>query len=132
MYADGHGVPQDNAESVRWYRKAADQGDADAQYNLGAMYANGQGIPQDYAEAMRWCRKAADQGNSSAQYHLGVMYAYGQGVPRDFVRAHIWTNLAAAQGDEEAAKIRDMVAQRMTSSQIATAQLLTRKWKLRK
>jgi TPR repeat protein len=96
------------------------------------MYANGQGVTQDYAKAVGWCKKAADQGVASAQYQLGVMYAQGQVVPRDYVQAHIWTNLAAAQGDEEAAKIRDMVAQKMTSAQIATAQKLARKWKPKK
>ena len=44
MYANGEGVPEDDAEAVRWYRLAADQGDADAQYNLGVMYANGEGV----------------------------------------------------------------------------------------
>jgi TPR repeat protein len=96
------------------------------------MYANGQGVPQDFVKAVRWCRKAAEQGNDSAQFHLGVMYAYGQGVPRDYVQAHMWTNLAAAQGDGEAAKLRDMVAQKMTSAQIATALRLAKKWKPKK
>ena len=45
------GVPQNYAEAVKWYRLAADQGDASAQFNLGVMYDKGQGVPQDYAEA---------------------------------------------------------------------------------
>ena len=61
-YDIGRGVPQDDAEAVRWYRLAADQGDAIAQYNLGFMYQNGGlGVPQDDAEAARWYRLAADQ-----------------------------------------------------------------------
>ena len=52
MYANGQGVPQDYAEAVKWFRLAADQGDATAQFNLGIMYAKGQGVPQDYAEAV--------------------------------------------------------------------------------
>ena len=67
-------MPQDYAEAVKWYRKAADQGDAAAQFNLGVMYATGQGVPQDYAEAVKWYRKAAEQGHAGAQYNLGVMY----------------------------------------------------------
>ena len=47
-------MPQDYAEAVRWYKKAADQGDADAQYDLGVAYYNGEGVPQDYAEAYFW------------------------------------------------------------------------------
>ncbi len=47
MYNNGEGVPQDYAQAVYWYRKAADQGNADAQLNLGRMYDNGRGVPQD-------------------------------------------------------------------------------------
>ena len=68
------GVPQDYAEAVKWYRLAAEQGDAVAQYNLGVMYDNGQGVPQDYAEAVKWYRLAAEQGYAHAQRNLGVMY----------------------------------------------------------
>ena len=66
MYRDGRGVPQDDAEAVRWYRLAADQGLADAQFSLGVMYAIGDGVPKDDAEAARWYRLAADQGYVSA------------------------------------------------------------------
>lgn len=61
MCFDGRGVPQDDAEAVRWYRRAAEQGDAYAQHNLGVMYANGQGVPQDYVEAHKWVNLAASQ-----------------------------------------------------------------------
>jgi TPR repeat protein len=57
------------------YRKAADQGNARAQFNLGVLYANGQGVAQDYAEAARWYRKAADQGHADAQNNLGLLAA---------------------------------------------------------
>ena len=61
MYSNGQGVPQDDAEAVKWYRLAAEQGDTEAQFNLGLMYRNGQGVPQDYAEAVKWYRLAAEQ-----------------------------------------------------------------------
>ena len=83
MYTIALGVPQDDAEAVRWYRLSADQGNADAQYNLGFMYANGLGVPQDEAEAVRWYRLSADQGNALAQNNLGLRYANGLGVPQD-------------------------------------------------
>jgi TPR repeat protein len=54
MYNSGEGVPRDNAEAVKWYSKAAEQGDANAQYNLGLMYNSGEGIPRDDAEAVKW------------------------------------------------------------------------------
>ncbi|HCN07703.1 MAG TPA: hypothetical protein DIT01_07195, partial [Lentisphaeria bacterium] len=67
------------AEAVKWCRKAAEQGDAAAQLNLGKMYATGLGVPEDDAEAFKWFRKAAEQGYADAQYHLGLMYANGEG-----------------------------------------------------
>ena len=75
MYLHGQGVRQDYAQAVKWYRKAAEQGFAEAQYNLGVRYDQGQGVPQDYAEAVKWYRKAAEQGDAEAQLNLGVMYA---------------------------------------------------------
>jgi TPR repeat protein len=67
MYQAGMGVPQDDAEAVKWYSKAAEQGDANAQYNLGLMYNSGKGIPRDDAESMKLWRKAAGQGLAAAQ-----------------------------------------------------------------
>ena len=52
MYDNGEGVPQDDAEAVRWYRKAAEHGNATAQYNLGDRYRLGLGVPQD--DAVQW------------------------------------------------------------------------------
>jgi hypothetical protein len=76
MYEKGQGLPQDYPEAIRWYRKAADQGDcvfcSGAQVNLGLMYANGEGVTQNYAEAARWYRKAADQGDAKAQVTVQV------------------------------------------------------------
>ena len=54
MYDKGEGVPQDYKEAVKWYTKAAEQGDVDAQYNLGLMYYNGEGVPKDLVQAYAW------------------------------------------------------------------------------
>jgi TPR repeat protein len=83
-WAEGAGVEQ-VAHSV----STAEQGDADAQINLGVMYFTGRGVPQDYAAPTSWYRKAAEQGDAGAQYRLGVMYAYGHGVPKDYTSAHM-------------------------------------------
>ena len=74
MYDKGQGVPQDYKEAIRLYRLSAEQGNNDAQYNLGQMYSNGLGVPQDYKEAVKWYRLSAEQGVAQAQYNLGVMY----------------------------------------------------------
>ena len=109
------------AEAIKWLRKAAEQGLAQSQHNLGAMYANGQGVPQDYVEAVKWLRKAAEQGLAQSQHDLGVMYANGQGVPQNYMEACMWWNLAAEQGNEEARQKRDIVAKMLTASQVADA-----------
>jgi TPR repeat protein len=72
LYDDGRGVPQDNLQAASWYRKAAEQGNADAQYSLGRLYYEGRGVPQDYAQAAAWHRKAAEQGDAVAQGSLGL------------------------------------------------------------
>ena len=57
---DGGGpFPKDYSLAAMWYRKAAEQGDAYSQNNLGALYDSGQGVPQDYAEAYFWYSLAA-------------------------------------------------------------------------
>jgi TPR repeat protein len=122
----GEGVPRDQTQAARWFRKAADQGDAMAQSGLGKAYATGEGVPRDLAQAAHWFRKAADQGDATAQGRLGVMYFDGVGVPQDYVQAYMWLNLSASQGIKLAAEERDKVAQRMTPTQIAEARKLAR------
>ena len=119
----------DYATALKEVRPLAEQGNADAQSNLGKMYNYGKGVPQDYKEAVRWYRLAAAQGHAAAQYKLGSMYHYGQDVPRDFVQAHMWSSLAAAQGHELARKARGLLAEKMTAEELVKASLLAREWK---
>ena len=88
----------DFAAALHEWRPLAEQGDADAQYNLGVMYENGRGVPQNDAEAVKWYRKAAEQGLASAQNNLGLMYANGRGVPQNDAEAVKWYRKAAEQG----------------------------------
>jgi TPR repeat protein len=60
----------DYATSIVWFRKAAEQGHASAQYNLGMMYLKGQGVTHNYQEAAKWFQKAAEQGHAKAQKAL--------------------------------------------------------------
>ena len=66
MYQDGLGVQQDYAEAVKWYRKAAVQGEAYAQYNLGFMYHHGYGLQKDNVQAYAWNGVAAANGNAGS------------------------------------------------------------------
>jgi TPR repeat protein len=92
----------DYATALREWRPLAEQGDADAQYNLGVMYDKGPGVPQDYVQARQWYEQAAAQGDANAQSNLGVMYEKGRGVSQDYVQARQWYEKAAAQGDANA------------------------------
>jgi len=89
---------EDYEAALLWFKLAAEQGFANAQYNLGVMYDQGQGVAQDYKEAVRWYRQAAEQGLAKAQYNLGVRYDNGEGVPQDYKEAVRWYRLAAEQG----------------------------------
>ena len=128
MYDNGNSVREDDAEAVRWYRLAAEQGFAAAHHSLGLMYAVGDGVPEDDEEAVRWYRRAAEQGYAISQTNLGFMYANGNGVPEDLVFAYMWFDLSAAQGNETAQSNEEKIEQHLTREQIAEAQRLSREW----
>ena len=104
MYGTGQGVDQNFKEAVKWFQKAADQGNANAQCSLGQIFSGNLGlgeekeVKQDFKEAVKWYQKAADQGDALAQYNLGVIYRDGQGVEQDFKEAVKWYQKAADQG----------------------------------
>ncbi|MGH7972446.1 MAG: tetratricopeptide repeat protein, partial [Limisphaerales bacterium] len=83
-------------------KRAAEDGNADAQCTMGICYQTGQGVTQDYAGAVKWFRRAADQNDSTAQCYLGFCYQNGMGVPQDFGQAAKWFRDAAEQGDPAA------------------------------
>jgi len=85
---DDDGVKKNDNEAVKWYRKAANQGYAKAQNDLGLMYTKGKGVAHNDKQALRWYRKAADQGYAQAQYNLGLKYEYGgTGVDKNYTIA---------------------------------------------
>jgi uncharacterized protein len=135
MYESGQGVLRNDAEAIKWYRKAAEQDDAVAQFNLGVMY--GKGVSPNYVEAALWYRLGAGHGLAGAQFNLGMMYVEGQGVPQDDVQGHMWLDLAASQlpalGTHQrnsTVDARDSVASKMTPQQIVEAQELAFEWKI--
>jgi len=66
MYAEGNGVPKDEAKAADWFQKAAAQGNAFAQAALGVMYAQGRGVPKDYVRAYAWMNLAATKSAAEA------------------------------------------------------------------
>ena len=89
------------AAAVEWWRKAADQGHADAQHLIGLCYHE-KGTTIYRVSSVEWFRKAADQGHAGAQHSLGCAYYYGDGVPVDKASAVEWLRKAAERGDADA------------------------------
>lgn len=75
------GVKQDYAEAVKWYRKAVEQGLAEAQNNLVVMYNQGQGGKRNLTEAAKWWTKSAEKGYPYAQAAFRFSYSHGRGMP---------------------------------------------------
>jgi len=86
-------------DAVKWFRQAAQEGNALAQFNLGRMYFGGFGVRKDDSEGLQWLRKAANQGYAIAQNSLGSRYHLGFGVmTQDYAEAMKWYKEAAEQG----------------------------------
>ncbi len=143
---------RDYATALRNWKPLAEQGEVEAQDNLGLMYEEGYGVLQDYAEAVRWYRLAgssnnlgrmyeqghgvaqdyaeasrlyrlaAERKNSLAQYNLGRMYEQGHGVAQSYVKAHMWYNIAAEKYPPLAPESRQRLANLMTTADISEAQ----------
>ena len=90
------------SKAVEFYTLAANQGHANAQYNLGACYYNGEGVAKDLSKAVEFYTLAAKQGDAGAQNSLGIFYGTGQGVVKDLSKAVKFWTLAANQGHANA------------------------------
>ena len=105
-FPHGLGIDKTELDASYWYRKAAEQGHAGAQYELGGAYLEGRGREEgaDVAKAVCWYRKAAEQGHAEARYELGRGYREGWGVGEDadVAQAECWYRKAAEQGHVEA------------------------------
>jgi TPR repeat protein len=107
--AAGEVLDNDPGLAAGWFYRAAEQGYADAQFNLGLMYANGEGIEADTSKAVELFQKAAEQGNVDAQNNLAAMYYTGEGVARDVDAAIEWFEKAADQGNADATANLDAI-----------------------
>ena len=152
-YKYGEVITQNPALSLQWFLKSAQQGDADAQFNLGRIYGKATGsvyakqraAPRDDGIAADWYRKAAKQNYAPAQFNLAEMYADSSpSFPRDVAQAFFWMQLAASGGganalaqlekikkqlsaaDAERARIFWPNGRRLTSHSIALSTIVTR------
>ena len=91
-------LAEDQKEEFNEIKAKAEEGDAEAQFQLGLLYDTGRGVRQNPAKAIRWYRAAADQGHAAAQNNLGLLYDYGRGISQDAAEAMRWYRSAADQG----------------------------------
>lgn len=96
MFFEGRGVERSLSSAEEWYRKAADQGQAAAQFNLALLLVTD---PARSTEGLDLLKKSATAGNSEAQMTIGELYLRGNGVTQDFATAKGWFEKAAAQGE---------------------------------
>jgi len=101
-YDNGIGVKRDVDKALQWYQKAAEQGLAEAQFNLAHLM-----VTEEISSvaAAEWMRKAADQGMTDAEYLMGVIYMEGIGLEMDPAEGRRWLKKAAAKGHAEAQKM---------------------------
>lgn len=120
MYYRGEGVKPNRGEGIKWFRKAADMGNVQAQFLMGTLYDKGEDLARDQGEAFRWYLRAAEQGHSQAQFNVGYMYTVGEGVKKDRKEAMAWLGKAAAQGHEKAAKMLKVMEEGASSPEQPT------------
>ena len=77
----------------------AEQGDAEAQFEVGKAYSLGEGVEKNLTQAIAWYKKSAAKGNVKAQNNLGVAYKFGEGVEKDLNEAMKWLKKSAEGGN---------------------------------
>jgi hypothetical protein len=121
--------------AASWFLKAADQGNADAQDNLGALYRYGAGVPKDFGLEFKWTLKAAKQNDARAQLNLSRLYYLGEGVQNDLVQSYAWLSMAIANASNHdpdvgptAIRIRDGLTPSLSQEQLSQARKLLTEW----
>ena len=118
---------------IETIRRDADEGDAEAQYQLFLEYSLAEGdVPMDAREAAKWRRRAAENGHARAQFCMGQLYRDTNGVPQNFLEAHKWFNLAAiadSEFAETALEFRKKLEEKLTPELIVEAQRMALEFK---
>jgi len=100
MLENGQGVDQSTEKAFEWYLKAAEAGDAHAQFMVATLYGRGAIPVPDRMERLRWYYKAAKQGHFAARVVLSMSLHEGKGTPKDNILAYFWAQRAAEEADE--------------------------------
>ncbi len=114
-------APQDLADAMAACQQAAENGDRQAEYELGEFYYDGKRTERDFDQALKWFEQASLKGHAQAQYRLGMMFFRGEAVPANSVQAYIILKMAAINGSDEAMDSADMIAAQMPREQLELA-----------
>lgn len=96
------GDKKEYTQAFEWWSKAAAQGFAKAEYNVGVCYENGMGVEKNTVKAFEWYSKAATQGFSHAEYNVSICYGNGIGVEKNNIKSCTWMSRAANNGSLDA------------------------------
>src|SRR5712692_5418160 len=116
------------------YAQAAQSGDSEAQFYMGALHSSGVGRPRSDQEAFRWFSRAADQGHSHAMLVLGGLYAIGRGTSQDNLAAYKWAYIVSVGTRVEefrngARQLMGVLETRMTPEQVNQAKAEAGGWR---
>ena len=109
------------AKAHHYFLKAAEQGNAEAQCQLGLLYAQGLGVAQDVGQAAEWYQRASAKAHPKAQFNLAFLCAHGEGVEQDYIQAYMWYRLSTLYGYAQAQINLDFIAKKMTEAEIEKA-----------
>jgi hypothetical protein len=111
----------DYNSAAKLLKPRAEEGEPEAQFNLGLYYFQGLGGDRNFIEAARLFREAAEQGHVMAANNLGAMNMDGRGIPRNLPEAWFWFAIVAHRGDQAGGVLRDLVGSQMTRQQVEQA-----------
>ncbi|WP_310600837.1 tetratricopeptide repeat protein [Desulfobulbus sp.] len=124
-YFKGDNIPKNHAESRKWFKVAADSGNARAQNDLAYLFFHGLGGAVDYQAAFALYQQSALHGHQLAQANLGTMYANGLGTEKSKEKGYAWYEIAALNGNEPALRDKKILSSEMTTDEINAAQRLS-------
>lgn len=128
-YLYGYDVPKDAVKAARWFEAAAENGNAEAQYELASMYGSySSGLDVDLDKSMEWYRRSASQGYEYSQLALAYAYSlgYNSNNDTDYVKAAEWATKAALQGNERAQRF--IASCYMRGEGVIQNKTIARKW----
>lgn len=118
----------DYSEALSWWRKAAAQGQCNAQYSIGQLYEQGMSVPQSDSLAVYWFRKAAEQGLIDALFAVSSAYNNGKGVAQDYQEALFWILLAFPESWDAGYDSIELVAYQLTATERTAVETRAKKW----